>query len=74
MVLLSPKLGVNPKSELPFVVDFSAPTDSEFKGKLYPEQILPSEVTAYVWFYLLPHQHDKGRCLELPAGICTRSF
>lgn len=70
---MSPKLGFNPESELPFVADFQLPL-TEFKGRLYPEQILASEVTAYMWFYLLPHQHDKGWCLELPGGICTRSF
>ena len=42
-VLVSPKLGFNPKSELPFVVHFQL---FEFKGGLYPKPILPSEVTS----------------------------
>lgn len=53
MVLVSPKLGFHPESELPFVVDFQLPLTlnySESKGRLHPQQILPSEVAAFRGF------------------------
>lgn len=66
---VSPKLGFNPKSELPFVAYF------EFKGRLYPKQILPSEVTSlYCGFtYCLVSVTNDG-ALELADRVVEVAF
>lgn len=41
-----PKAGICSKGRIAFCGSFSAPAYFEFKGRFYPKQILPSEVTS----------------------------
>lgn len=61
-VLVNPKPGFNPESELPFVVRFQLPLTLNSRANFTLSKFCPLKLCLCMWFYLLPHQHDKGCC------------
>lgn len=58
-LLVSTKLGFNLKSVLPFVVHFQLPLILNSRAGFTLSKFCPLKLLLWMWFYLLPRQHDK---------------
>lgn len=74
MVLASPKLGFNPKSELPFVVDFQLPLTLNSRADFTLSKFCPLKLLLMCGFTSCLISMTKGAAWSCLEGFVQEAF